>query len=140
MDGADAHRFAHAHAVEFRHDHTRLGAVDFINNQVHGLVGGAQACGDFQIAGHQAVAGVHHEQDDVGFFHRQPHLPGHKFVDALFGAAQAAGIDDDVGTVADLALAVFTVAGQARLVRHQGVAGTGEAVEESGFADVGAAH
>src|SRR5690606_12099270 len=50
---------------------------------------------------------------------------------------ETARIDHDIGTAANLAFAVMTVASQAREVGHQRRARTRQAIEQSGLANVG---
>ena len=59
------------------------------------LLAAAQVLGDALIRRHQAGAGVDHEQHDVRFFDRQQRLTGHARFNAVFGAIDTAGIDDD---------------------------------------------
>ena len=76
----------------------------------------------------------------VGFVHRLPGLLGHLVQDAFLGhRLETAGIHHQIGPVAHAAVAVMAVARQPRQIRHQRIAALGQAVEQGGFADIGAA-
>ncbi len=104
------------------------------------LVELAQGFGDVAIRGQQAGLGVDDEQDLVGFLDGGAGLGLGEGGQVVAGFRhEAAGVDDDEALALVLAAAVLAVAGQAWKVRHQRVAGAGEAVEQGRFADVGAA-
>ena len=57
--------------------------------------------------------------------------------DAVLGQRfETAGIDDQIGLAAQLAVAVMAVTGQSGLIGHQRIAGFGQAVEECRLADI----
>ena len=111
-----------------------------VHHQGHRLAGAAQLGGDGFVAAGEPFAGVHQIEDVIGFVDGAAHLAVHERFDAVAVAADAAGVHHHIGALAHPPEAVFTVAGEAGLVGHQGVAAAGEAVEEGGFADVGPPH
>ncbi len=77
------------------------------------------------IRRHQAGAGVDHEQHDVRLFDRQQRLTGHARFDAVFGAVDTAGIDDDEFIAFDFSTTILAVTRQPREIRHQRIARMG---------------
>src|SRR5690606_18756931 len=81
------------------------------------------------------------KDNDIGFGNGLMRLPGHFLKNAVFcHRLEAACIDRDEGVTPHAALAIVTIAGQTREVRHQRSAGTRDPVEQSGLADVRAAN
>ena len=140
VGGGDREQLAEPQAVEVRQGGVRVQAVGFVDRQVDRLGQLAQLRGHLLVGGGEAGAAVHQEQHHVRFAHRLQGLVGHRPVDALLAFADAAGVDHRVGAVAQAAVAVLAVPGEAGEVRHDGVTGAGKAVEQRGFAHIGAAH
>ena len=86
----------------------------------------------------QAAARVDHKDHHIGLGHRLLRLLGHLFVDAGTGIGlKAAGVDHDELVPTQATLAIVPVAGQARKVRHDGIAAFGQPIEQGGFAHIG---
>ena len=93
------------------------------------------------VLSRQTLAGIDDEDHDVGLGDRLSGLARHFLVNARLGRRlKPAGVDDDELLTAQSGIAVVAVAGQPRKVGHDGIARLGQAVEQSGLADVGAAH
>ena len=89
----------------------------------------------------QTVSGVDHKNHRIRLGHRLPGLLGHFFEDAAFRVGlETAGIDDDEFVLAQFGIAVVAIPGEARVISHDGVTCFGDAVEQRGFAHVGATH
>ncbi len=133
-------RLAKAHRGEFGPGDVRVDVVDLVHHQVTALVALAQVLANHLVARGQPGTGVDQEQHDISFLDGQQRLLGHLLVDALLVAGNAAGVDQNVAAPFPLGFAVLTIAGQARQVTDDRVAGAGQAVEQGRLAHVGAAH
>ena len=139
VGGGDRQRIAQAQRAELGARQVRVDGVDLVGDQETALVALAQVLGNQLVGGGQASARVDHEQHRIGFLDGQQRLLGHLGVDAFLVAGDPAGVDDDVGAALPLGFAVLAVAGQAGKLGDDGVAGTGQAVEQGRFAHVGTA-
>ena len=99
----------------------------------------AQEIDHFPVPGLGSFFAVHDQQQEVGFGHRDLGLGAHQFPQGLLTPHQAAGIHQQEGMVLPIHPAVEAVPGHPGEIRHQGLGGAGEAVEEGGFAHVGPA-
>ncbi len=114
--------------------------VHLVDGEEDGLAAAEEEAGEFEVGGGELGAAVDDHDDGVGFGE------GGLGLAEDFGGDEgdvvgddAAGVDD-AGVAPDpLDLAVDAVAGDAGLVADDGAAGAGEAIEEGGLADVGAA-
>jgi len=116
-------------------------ALGLVGGQHAGLAQAAQVVGDVVVLRRQPGAGIDYEDDYVSLCHSLLGLAGHLAIDAAGRIRlEAAGVDDDVLVLALLAIAVVPVTREPGEVRHDRVAGLGQAVEKRGFADVRAPH
>ena len=91
--------------------------------------------------GGQFGAAIHHHDDGVGFLQRDFRLAEDFRRDEIFVFGKdAAGVDDAQVASAPLRLAVEAVARDAGFVADNGAPRSDQAVEQRGFAHVGAAH
>ncbi len=127
--GGDRSRLAQAERIEVRAGRRRVDALGFVRNQEDFLVELAQRLRDVVIVRRHAAARVDQKQNAIGLFDRAQRLLDHVLLDALRVDDQAAGIDDDIRNRADFAVAVVTIAREARHVRDERVAGAREEVE-----------
>ena len=105
----------------------------------------AQARGGFAVQRHDALLDVHHQDDDIGRLDGEFDLFERRLDDdivRLLAAQQAdaAGIHQRERPPAPFHLGRDAVAGDARLIVHDGDAPPGDAVEQGRLADVGPAH
>jgi hypothetical protein len=140
VGGGDDMQTVQTQGVELGAEQIRIAVFALVDHQMQHFTGAAQLVGDLFISGSQPAASVHQQQHGVGLLNRSPCLLLHHPRQTLIVVGQAAGIDDDIGMWATLADAVLAVAGQARQIRDQRVAGAGEGIEQGGFADVGSAY
>ena len=131
---------AQAQAIELRRRHVGVDGIGLVDRQEHPLAGTAQLLRDALVAAVQAGATIHQQQYGIGLLHGLPDLFGHGAVHAFRVVGQATGIHHQVGPLADLAIAILAITGQPGHVRHQRITGTGQAVEEGGFAHIGTTH
>jgi len=96
--------------------------------------------GDIFIGGGQTVAAIHQKQDDIRLLDGQHRLGRHGGINALLLAGDTAGIHHHKALAIVVTLAIFAIAGKTGEVGHQGIPAAGKAVEQGGFAHVGAAH
>ena len=94
--------------------------LGFVHAQEHALSRLAQQAGNIVIVRIEARSRVDQEQHDIGFRDRLPRLASHLVQNAGLGdRLESARIDDDERLVAHPALAIMTIAGQAREIRHE---------------------
>ena len=92
------------------------------------------------VGGRDAGAGVDHEEDDVGLGDGHLGLPAHARFKAIAGdVLEAGGVEQAEAQIADAALALAAVAGDARRVVDQRDAPAHQPVEQRRFADIGPA-
>ena len=141
MAGRNRQRVTQRQFVKFGSDHFAAHAFGLVDHQKHRAAALAQAIGDDFVLRSAAGAHVHHEQNHVGFVDGLQGLACHFVHDAVFDDRfKTAGIDHQKGLFADFAVTVMAVAGEAGNIRNDGVAGFGQAVEQGGFAHIGAAY
>ena len=116
-------------------------ALGFVGNQHTRLTQTAQVIGDIVVLGVQARARIHQQQHYIGFGHRLTRLFGHFTNNAgLCRRLKTTGIDNDIGMLALLAIAIVAVSGQTGKVRNDGVAAFCQAIEQGRFAHIGPTH
>ena len=140
VGGGDRQRIAQAQRAELGASEIGIDGVDLVGDQEAALVPLAQVLGDHLVGGGHAGARIDQEQDGIRLLDGLQRLLGHFRIDAFLIAGDASGIDDDIGAALPARLAVLAIAGQACVLRHDGVARLGQAVEQSGLADVRATH
>ena len=114
--------------------------VDLVDRQQQGLAAAQEQAGKVIVGCGQRSAPIDHHHDGLGLIERDPRLAKDLRRNQLRVVGQdAAGIDHPRMLAGPLDLAVDPVAGDARLIAHDRTARTGETVEESGFAHIGAA-
>ena len=114
--------------------------VHLVDGEEDGLAAAEEEAGEFEVGRGELGAAVDDHDDGVGFFERDLGLAEDFGGDeGVVVGDDAAGVDDAGVAAHPLDLAVDAVAGDAGLVADDGAAGAGEAVEEGGLADVGAA-
>ena len=133
-------RYGVAEAARFYLDKSvQALTVGLVEHDIDVLAAAAQTRCNLFITEIEPVARVEQQQHGIGFFHGHPHLFCHQAVQTLLRADQAAGIDHQVGPLADLPVTVLAVAGQPGIISDQRIATAGQPVEQSRFADVGPA-
>ena len=85
----------------------------------------------------KAMLRINQKQTDCGFLDGQQGLRGHLRVDAFFMPGNSTGIDSDKTAIPNPSFTVLTVAGQARHIRHDGITGSRQAIEEGRFSHIG---
>jgi hypothetical protein len=115
-------------------------ALGLVGRDQHRLVPLAQDLGEDPVQRRQALAGVEHQQGDVGLLDRQLGLGAHPRLQALVGdVLEAGGVDQLQVQVAQAAVGEAAVAGDAGLVVDQGQLAAGQTVEQGRLAHIGAA-
>ena len=141
MLGGDGDEVADAESAEIFGGGFHALRVDFVHGEEEGLAGALEQAGEVEVGGGELGAAIDDHDDGVGFFEGEAGLAEDFGGDLGFVVGDdAAGIDDAGGAALPADFAVDAVAGDAGLVADDGAARAGEAIEEGGFADVGAAH
>ncbi len=118
-----------------------LVGVDLVDREEQRLAGADQLAGQFNVRRCHLGAAVHHHDDGVGFLERHFGLAKDFGRDEVFVLRKnAAGVDDAQAASAPFGFAVETVARDARFVADDGAPRAHQAIEERGFAHVGAPH
>ena len=116
-----------------------LRGVDLVDDEEHLLVGAAQEIDNLDVARGEPLATIHEEEDHLRLLDGNERLladvAGHRVALLL----DAAGVHKQEGVFVPTDPGVVPVAGDARGRVDQGIATPGEAVEQGGFAHVGAA-
>ena len=114
--------------------------VDLVDDQNEGAPAGAEHVGQFAVEGREAGAAIHDKEQEIGAGDRRLCRDMGRFGKVGIGSvADAARIDDLKGNGARLADPGKAIAGHARLIVDDRDAAAHQAVEEGGFAHVGAA-
>jgi hypothetical protein len=117
-----SHWFAQPEFMEISLDHAGIHALRLVDGNEDRTIDAAQLVGDFLVMRRQAGTAVDHENDGVGFGNRLLGLAGHFMQDAVLDQRlETAGIDNQIGLLAQLAVTVMAVAGQTRHVGNNGV-------------------
>ena len=104
-----------------------VGLVDHGDDR---LAAAAQLAKDHVILRQQPVAGIDHEDQDVGFLDRQAHLLRGEHVHGVLDAGQTAGIDHHKRPIAAAANAVMAIPGNPGHIGHQRIAAARQHVEK----------
>jgi hypothetical protein len=123
-------RVAETEFVEVRGDRAVLHPLGLVDDEENRPAGLAQIIGDRLVLRCETVTAVDDEHDDVRLLDRLARLARHLVEDAVFGdRLETAGVHDEVRTFAGPALAVVTIARQARQVGNERITRAREAVE-----------
>ena len=120
----DGYRLAEAQAVEICARGDGIESLGLVDGQPGLPCVAPCQLGNVFVGRRDAAAPVDHNDRHVGFLQRLDGLFDHGFVDTLFAAGYAAGIDHEVGNRPQFAKTVFAVACQAGVIGHERVAGT----------------
>ena len=114
--------------------------VDFIDGEEYGFAATDEEAGEFEVGRGELSAAVDDHNDGVGFVEGDLRLAEDFGWDEGFVVGHdTAGVDDAGVAALPFDFAVDAVARNAWFVADDAATGAGEAVEERGFADVGAA-
>jgi len=138
--GGDGEDVAEAEAAEVFGGGSEGGGVDLVDGEEDGLATAQEEAGEGDVGRGELGAAVDDHDDDGGFGE------GGAGLEKDFGGEQRGVVGDDAAGVDQARVgglpldeAVDAVAGDAGLVANDGAARAGEAIEERGLADVGAA-
>ena len=138
--GGNRQRFTKAEGMELRRGFAAL-PFGLVDHQLHRLAQAPQVLGYLMVAAHGPVATVGEKQHAVGFLDGQARLRFGQRRQRVTGFGhQAAGIHHHESAPMVVAESVLPVAGEAREIRDQRIAGSGEAVEQGGLAHVRTPH
>jgi hypothetical protein len=116
-------------------------AFAFVGGQDHRLAALVQRLGDHLVAGGNAGAGIDHEQDGLRLSNGGHALLGHAAGDRAWGRVfKAGGVDHLQLQAMEDGIADPAVARHTRRVMHDRDPAADQAVENTGFADVGPAY
>ena len=139
-DAGDGVGVAQSQGVEFGEGVHLLRVVHFVHDQEDGFGLAAEHVGDVLVHGGEPLAGVDEEEDGVGLVDGEGDLPAYFLFELVVAAHDvSAGVDDGEVFAVPVGVAVLAVARDAGDGVDDGVACLCEAVEEGGFADIGAA-
>ena len=137
--GRDGHRLAEAQPVGLAHAAAALAAFRLVGQQDHRRLVTPQMVGEDAVQRRDALAGVHHEQDQLGVIQRRLGLFAHARFQALVGdVLEARGVDQGQVDVADVAVRIATVARHPRPVIDEREFFAHQSVEQGGLAHIGA--
>ena len=130
----------HAEAAEVLCLRSELVGIDLVDGEEDGLAGAEEQAREFDVRRGELGAPIDDHDDGLGFVERGARL-AEDFGGNQLGVVRndAAGVDEARGAAGPLDFAVDAVAGDAGLVADDGAPRAGEAIEERGLADVGAA-
>ena len=138
--GGYGHEVADTEAAEIFGGGFHAFGVDFVDGEEEGLAGFDEEAGKVDVGGGEFGAAVDDHDDGVGFIESEAGLAED------FGGDLGVVVGDDTtsidkagGAALPADFAVDAIAGDAGLVADDGAARAGEAIEEGGFAYVGAA-
>ena len=114
----------------------RVEPLGLVDREEHGLAGTTQLARHEVILGGETGARIGEEHKHIGLGDGALGLQSHRLLDARGLLDEATGVDDDIWDRPEAAVAVLSIARDARHVRDQGVPGPGQAVEERGLADI----
>ena len=113
-------------------------AVGLVHGEDDVGIGLTEELGHFLVDGVNASAGINDEDDEVGGVHSDEGLEGDLIGETVFiEGADASGIDEFAGILGESAGSCDAVASDAGLVKNDGDASSGQAIEEGGLSDVG---
>ena len=134
--GGDGERLAESERMEVRGHHVGVEPLGLVEDERDRLSGAAQLARHELILRREPGARVGEQQQPIGLGDRTLGLGAHLRLDAARVLDEPAGVDDDAGNRTHPAEAVLPVARESGHVRHDGVARSGEHVEERRLADV----
>ena len=136
----DGHHLGEAELEEIRGQGLVHLLVDLVDDQDEGAPARAEHVGQFAVEGREASAAVDDEEQEIGAGDRglSGDMGGFRKV-GIGSVPDAARVDDLEGNGARLADPGKAIAGHARLIVDDRHAAAHQAVEEGGFAHVGAA-
>ncbi len=138
--GGDGEERLHAEAAEVFCLREKLVGVDFIDGEEDGLAGADEQARELDVRRGELGAAVDDHDDELRFVECGAGLAEDFSGDEIRVVRDdAAGVDEARGASGPFDFAVDAVAGDAGLVADDGAAAAGEAIEERGLADVGAA-
>jgi hypothetical protein len=115
--------------------------IDFVDGEEDGFAGAEQETREIDVGRGELGAAVNDHDDGVGFFECGLCLAvDFRRDEGRIVWDDATGVDEAGGAAGPFYFTVDAVAGDAGLVSYDGTAGAREAVEERGFADVGASY
>ena len=139
--GADGNRVAQPQLVELIDVVIHADVVNLVDNKQDGLLRLAQQVGNFAVVVGQPIAAISKEADNIRRIHGDFGLAAHLGEQHIVAVrVNAAGVDEREAAVLPLHISIDAVAGHAGGILHNGDALSGDSVEKSGFADVGAAN
>ncbi len=137
--GGNRVRHAQPHFVEFERRERGLHALGLVDRDEHAPAEAPQLLSDRAVPRREALAGVGHEDDDVGFGDCGSRLLGHLDEYSARFRSQPAGIDREVRPLAQASHPIVAVSRQTRDIGDQCIPGAREPVEQRGLADIGPA-
>ena len=128
--------------VEFKHIGIyKADGVAFVHGKTDGLFALAQHGGHILIRCRDAGTDIHHHNDSVRQLDADFRLPAHEFQHFTVRVRlDAAGVHQREGTSAPLAIAVDSVAGDARGIFNDGGSLAGQLIKQHGFTHVWPPH
>ena len=87
-----------------------------------------------------AGPGIHHEENNIGFFNGLQALLGHMPFNALFTTINTACIDNNEFPLIPTGLPIFAIPRQTGKVGHQCIPATGKPVKKGGLAHIRTSH
>ncbi len=137
MLGGDRDRLAEPERERLQHAGLAVAALALVGDDDGVASGAARQLGEGAVRRRQPGAGVDHEQQDIGFGDGGLGLGPHAALEALgLGLFKAGRVDDAEFEMAEPAVALAAVAGDAGAVVDQRQALADEAVEERRLADI----
>ena len=114
--------------------------IDLVDDDGGGFCRTPHQIGNHFIASGHPGACIDHQQHLVGFLQCQQGLARHQVIQILLLATEPTGIHDNEFFAAYVTDAILAITGQSGLIGNNRIAGAGQGIEQSGFADIGAAN
>ena len=140
MQSAHRDRIAHAEPIKLVHQILQRAVIDLIHGQDHRFLAAVQHLGDIAVIRGHSIPAVDQEDDAIRFIHRDLHLHVDLIGEGLILDLDAAGVDQLKLSGQPLDLAVNAVPGHAGGIFYDALSLSDQAVEHSGFSDVGPAY
>ena len=138
--GADGEKFCNAKLAEVLGLGSERVGFNLVDGEKDGLAAALQQAGQVVVRARQLSADVDNHDERSGFIERDFGLAVNFGGDELrIVGNDAAGVDEAIAAAGPFIFAVDAVAGDAGLIADDRSPTPGEAIEERGFADVGAA-
>jgi hypothetical protein len=120
MLGGNLHGIAEPKRVGFHCAEFAMLALSLVGDQHHRFVGAPRKIGEGAVGGREASARIDHKHQRIGLRDRGLRLLLHPRRQRALGAfVETGGVDDGEGEIAELALALATVAGNAGQIIDQ---------------------